>query len=183
MADDPQNEEKFPTGLIAVFTGNGKGKTTAALGLAFRALGHGHRVCIIQFLKGSWKYGELDAAEKFKPLLEFHVMGRGFTWKSDNLEKDKEAAREAWDFAVRTIQENRHELIILDELTYLPHYQIINEEEILTVLRNKPASMHIAITGRHASEALIHLADLVTEMREIKHPFHNGIMAQKGIEF
>jgi len=183
MATDAQNDKKSPQGLIAVFTGNGKGKTTAALGLAFRAMGHGHRVCIIQFLKGSWKYGELEAAERFKPLLEFHVMGRGFTWKSDDLEKDKAAAREAWDFAMRTIHDNRHELIILDELTYLSHYRIIKEEEILAVLKDKPASMHIAITGRYASEALIQTADLVTEMREIKHPFHNGVKAQKGMEF
>jgi len=187
MAADLQNEQKSPTrkttGLIALFTGNGKGKTTAALGLAFRALGHGHRVCVIQFLKGSWKYGELDAAERFKPLLEFHVMGRGFTWKSEDLEKDKEAARNAWEFAVKTIKENRHELIILDELTYLCRYQIIEEEALLNVLKNKPATMHIAITGRHASEALIQQADLVTEMLEIKHPFQNGIQAQKGMEF
>lgn len=183
MADNPPNEKTPPTGLIALFTGNGKGKTTAALGLALRALGHGHRVCIIQFLKGSWKYGELDAAEKFSPLLEFHVMGRGFTWKSDDLEKDKEAAKAAWDFTTRTIQENRHELVILDELTYLAHYRIIEEEAILTVLRHKPASMHICVTGRHASEALIQLADLVTEMREIKHPYQRGVRAQKGIEF
>jgi cob(I)alamin adenosyltransferase len=170
-------------GLIAVFTGNGKGKTTAALGLAFRALGHDHRVCVIQFIKGSWRYGELEAARHFQPQLDFHVMGRGFTWKSDDLEKDKAAAREAWDFAVQTIHANRHELVILDEFTYLSHYQIIAEEEILTVLRNKPPTMHIAITGRYASEALIQLADLVTEMREIKHPFQNGVKAQKGMEF
>ncbi len=184
MAAVPAAKDKgAATGLIAVFTGNGKGKTTAALGLAFRALGHGQRVCIIQFIKGSWQYGELEAARMFKPLLDFHVMGRGFTWKSDDLEKDKAAAREAWQFTVQTIRANKHELVILDELTYLAHYQIINEEDILAVLREKPAAMHIAITGRHASEALIELADLVTEMREIKHPFHNGIKAQKGMEF
>lgn len=170
-------------GLIAVFTGNGKGKTTAALGLAFRALGHGHRVCIIQFLKGSWKYGELESAEKFKPLLDFFVMGRGFTWKSDDLEKDKAAAREAWAFTMQTIRENKYNLIILDELTYLSHYKIIDEDEIIQALRDKPKAMHIAITGRYASEPLIQLADLVTEMKEIKHPFHNGIKAQKGMEF
>ncbi|MFH2123763.1 MAG: cob(I)yrinic acid a,c-diamide adenosyltransferase [Pseudomonadota bacterium] len=179
-----QCKEKNSTqGLIAVFTGNGKGKTTAALGLAFRALGHNHHVSIIQFIKGSWKYGELEAARIFKPLLDFHVMGRGFTWKSDDLEKDKAAAREAWEFAVHTIRANRHELVILDELTYLSHYKIVEEDEILAVLRDKPPAMHIAITGRYASESLINLADLVTEMREIKHPYQNGVKAQKGIEF
>jgi cob(I)alamin adenosyltransferase len=170
-------------GLIAVFTGNGKGKTTAALGLAFRALGHGQRVCVIQFLKGSWKYGELESAEKFKPLLDFFVMGRGFTWKSDDLEQDRAAARQAWDFAVQIIRANQHELVILDELTYLPHYRIMNEKEILQALREKPPAMHIAITGRYASDDLIQLADLVTEMKEIKHPFQQGIKAQKGMEF
>ena len=183
MVAVPPKGKESTTGLIAVFTGNGKGKTTAALGLAFRALGHEHRVCIIQFIKGSWQYGELVAATRFKPLLDFHVMGRGFTWKSDDLEKDKAAAREAWEFTVQTIRENRHELVVLDELTYLSHYQIIDEEEILAVLRVKPAAMHIAITGRYASEAMIELADLVTEMREIKHPFQNGVKAQKGMEF
>ncbi len=180
---DNELEKNLTRGLIAVFTGNGKGKTTAALGLAFRALGHDHRVCVIQFIKGSWKYGELETARLLQPLLDFHVMGRGFTWKSDDLEKDKAAAREAWDFAAQTIQADKHELVILDELTYLSHYQIIAEEEILAVLRNKPPAMHIAITGRYASEPLIQLADLVTEMREIKHPFQNGIKAQKGMEF
>jgi cob(I)alamin adenosyltransferase len=170
-------------GLIAVFTGNGKGKTTAALGLAFRALGHGHRVCVIQFIKGSWKYGELEAAKRFIPLLDFHVMGRGFTWQSDDLEKDQAAARTAWEFAIQTIRENRHQLVILDELTYLSHYNIIDDESILAVLRDKPTAMHIAITGRYASDSLIRLADLVTEMKEIKHPYQNGVKAQKGIEF
>lgn len=184
MAAEPQPlKEASAPGLIAVFTGNGKGKTTAALGLAFRALGHEHRVCVIQFIKGSWKYGELESATRFKPLLDFHVMGRGFTWKSDDLEKDKACAREAWDFAVNTIREGRHELLILDELTYLIHYGIIDEETVLTALRAKPPAMHIAITGRHASQALIELADLVTEMREIKHPYQRGIKAQKGFEF
>ena len=170
-------------GLIAVFTGNGKGKTTASLGLAFRALGHEHRVCIIQFIKGSWKYGEMEAAKKFAPLLDFHVMGRGFTWKSDDLEKDKKVALEAWAFARKVIEENHYSMVILDELTYLPHYKMIDEQEILSVLQNKPEEQHIIITGRYASPKLIELADLVTEMVEIKHPYQSGVKAQKGFEF
>jgi len=170
-------------GLIAVFTGNGKGKTTASLGLAFRALGHEQKVCIIQFIKGSWKYGELETAKQFSSLLDFHVMGRGFTWKSDDLERDKAVALEAWAFAKKTIIENKHSLVILDELTYLPHYNMIKEQEILSVLRSKPLGMHVVITGRYASDDLIKLADLVTEMVEIKHPFKSGIKAQKGFEF
>jgi len=171
------------TGLVAVFTGNGKGKTTASLGLAFRALGHGHRVCIIQFIKGSWKYGELEMAKQFTPLLDFHVMGRGFTWKSDDLEKDKQLAVEAWDFAKEVIQANTYDMVILDELTYLPHYNILDEEEILEVLRNRPREQHVVITGRYASDDLIELADLVTEMKEVKHPYQSGVKAQKGFEF
>lgn len=170
-------------GLVTVFTGNGKGKTTASLGLAFRALGHGHKVCIIQFIKGSWKYGELETAKKFAPLLEFHVMGRGFTWKSDDLEKDRAAALEAWEFAKTVIEGNSYDMVILDELTYLPYYKMIDEEEILTVLQNKPLGLHVVVTGRYASEELIELADLVTEMKEIKHPYKKGVQAQKGFEF
>ncbi len=180
MAHDKPSKTK---GLIAVFTGNGKGKTTSSLGLAFRALGHGHKVCIIQFIKGSWKYGELDAAKKFSELLDFHVMGRGFTWKSDDLEKDKAVAREAWDFAKKVIAKNEYAMVILDELTYLPHYKIIDEQDILTVLERKPKEQHVVITGRYASDKLIALADLVTEMKEVKHPYQDGIKAQKGFEF
>ena len=180
MSKEKTNRKK---GLIAIFTGNGKGKTTSSLGLAFRALGHGHKVCVVQFIKGSWKYGELEAAKQFDDLLDFHVMGRGFTWKSDNLEKDKEVAREAWDFARQIIKENKYSLVILDELTYLPHYQMIEEDEIVTVLKNKPEDLHIVITGRYASDTLIAQADLVTEMVEVKHPYKEGIPAQKGFEY
>ncbi len=180
MAREKQTKIK---GLVAVFTGNGKGKTTASLGLAFRALGHNQPVCIIQFIKGSWKYGEMESAKKFAPLLDFHVMGRGFTWKSDDLEKDKAVALEAWEFAKRVIEENHYSMVILDELTYLPHYGMLAEEEILTVLKNKPEHLHVVITGRHASQELIDAADLVTEMTEIKHPYHSGVKAQKGFEF
>ncbi len=172
-----------PHGLTMIFTGNGKGKTTAALGLAFRALGHGFPVCLIQFIKGSWKYGELESAKCFADLLDFHVMGRGFTWNSENLQEDIQAAREAWDFAAQTIRAGRHRLVILDELTYLIKYQMVSEEEILAVLRQKPEAMHLVITGRGASQGLIDFADLVTEMTEIKHPYKKGIKAQKGIEF
>lgn len=178
-----QGKEKKTKGLVALFTGNGKGKTTASLGLAFRALGHGQRVCIIQFIKGSWKYGEMEAAKKFAPLLDFHVMGRGFTWQSDDLDKDKAVALEAWEFAKRVIEENRYSLVILDELTYLPHYGMLDEKEILSVLKKKAKELHVVITGRYASPALIEAADLVTEMTEVKHPYNSGIQAQKGFEF
>lgn len=166
-----------------VFTGNGKGKTTSALGLTFRALGHGQKVCFIQFIKGSWKYGELDAAGRFTDLLDFHVTGRGFTWKSDDLDKDIAVARKGWEFAKKVIAEHRHQLIVLDELTYLITYKMIEEQEILDVLISRDPALHIVVTGRGAGEKLIEAADLVTEMREIKHPYKQGIKAQKGIEF
>ena len=170
-------------GLLMVFTGNGKGKTTSALGLAFRALGHGFPVSMIQFIKGSWKYGELDTVKQFDGLMEIYVMGRGFTWKSDDLEKDRAAAENAWNFAVQTIREGKHRLVILDELTYLVTYKMIDEQEILDVLTSRPDNMHIVVTGRGASKELIAAADLVTEMLEVKHPYAEGVNAQEGIEF
>lgn len=170
-------------GLFLLFTGNGKGKTTAAIGLVFRALGHGHKVSIIQFLKGSWKYGELEAAKRFQDLLDFHVMGRGFTWQSSDLSKDVEAAREAWGFARETIAANKHQLVILDELTYLISYGLLDVREVIDVIAARPAGMHLVVTGRGAPESLIDAADLVTEMREIKHSYKEGVTAQKGIEF
>ena len=170
-------------GLLLLFTGNGKGKTTAALGLAFRALGHGQKVAMIQFIKGSWKYGEIETAGCFPGQLDFHVMGRGFTWKSDDLSKDVALARKAWAFACKTIADNKHQLVILDELTYLITYKMIEEKEILEGLATRPEGMHVVVTGRGASKNLIAAADLVTEMQEIKHPYVEGIKAQKGIEF
>ena len=170
-------------GLLMVFTGNGKGKTTSALGMTFRALGHGKKVCFIQFIKGSWKYGELEAAKRFDDLLDFHVMGRGFTWKSDDLAKDIALAREGWEFAKKIIAGNQYQLVVLDELTYLASYKMIDEQEIVDVLTGRDPSLHVVVTGRGAGEKLCRAADLVTEMREIKHHYMQGIKAQKGIEF
>ncbi len=170
-------------GLFLLFTGNGKGKTTAALGLAMRALGHDYRVSVIQFLKGSWHYGELEAAKRFSELLDFHVLGRGFTWKSDDKSKDREAALAAWQFAEKTIAAGEHRVVILDELTYLITYGILSEHEVIDALANRPPEMHVVVTGRNASEKLIETADLVTEMKVVKHPYEQGITAQKGIEF
>ncbi|MBN1653503.1 MAG: cob(I)yrinic acid a,c-diamide adenosyltransferase [Deltaproteobacteria bacterium] len=170
-------------GLLIVYTGNGKGKTTAALGLAYRMLGHKKRVSMIQFIKGSWKYGEMESVKRYADLLDFHVMGKGFIFKSEDQEADVKAAREAWELAEQTIAANRHQLVILDELTYLIKFKMVPEDRIIKALTEKPEMMHVVVTGRDASERLIELADLVTEMREIKHPFHSGIKAQKGIEF
>jgi len=170
-------------GLIMVHTGYGKGKTTAALGLAFRALGHGSPVCIIQFIKGTWKYGELYSAKRFDDLLEFHVAGEGFTWKSKDIERDRRAAMEGWELARAKIQEGLHHLVILDEFTYALNYRMVDEGEVIASLRQKPKGLHVLVTGRDASAALVDIADLVTEMRDMKHPFKSGVQAQKGIEF
>jgi cob(I)alamin adenosyltransferase len=170
-------------GLLMVYTGNGKGKTTAALGLAFRALGHDFPVCLIQFIKGDWKYGELKSAEQFKDLLDFHVAGVGFTWKSKDLDKDRKAAQDGWSLAKSVIAAGRHRLIILDEFTYAINYGMVNEEESLEVLHNRPKGLHVLVTGRDAPKGLVEIADLVTEMNEVKHPYKAGIQAQKGIEW
>ncbi|MGD9210350.1 MAG: cob(I)yrinic acid a,c-diamide adenosyltransferase [Desulfobacteraceae bacterium] len=170
-------------GLLIINTGNGKGKTTAALGMAMRAAGHGLKVCFIQFIKGSWKYGELEAIKKFHDAIDFHVMGKGLTFKSDDLEKDKAAARDAWKFAQQAMASKRYHLVVLDEFTYLLAYRMIALETVLTVLKNKPQELHVVITGRGAPKELIDMADLVTEMQVIKHPLKSGITAQKGIEF
>ncbi len=123
-------------GLLMVYTGNGKGKTTAALGQTFRALGQGMKVCFIQFIKGSWKYGELVSAKRFDDLLEFHVLGRGFTWKSEDLEKDIEVARQAWEFAKIAIASDKFQMIVLDEITYLLKYNMVDVAEVIEVLKN-----------------------------------------------
>ncbi len=170
-------------GLLAIFTGNGKGKTTSALGLAFRALGHGHKVCVIQFIKGGWLTGEQLFVKSLTDHIDFHVMGKGFTWKSDNIAEDTALARKAWDFAVQTIEQNQHQLVILDELTYLIRYNMVSEEEVLQALSRRPSQMHVVVTGRHATEGLVAVADLVTEMTEIKHPYAAGVAAQKGFDF
>lgn len=171
------------TGLLIVFTGNGKGKTTAALGMAMRAAGHGLKVCFIQFIKGSWHYGELDAAKRLDGLIDLHVMGKGFTWKTDDREEDIRLAREAWAFAGTVINSGVYHTVVLDEFTYLLHYKMLEIAPCLHVLTNRNPGQHVVITGRYAPQELINAADLVTEMQAIKHPLKNGVRAQKGIEF
>lgn len=170
-------------GLLIVLTGDGKGKTTSALGMALRTAGHGLRVCFIQFIKGSWHYGELDAVKRFADLIDFHVMGRGFTWKSENLEEDVTLAREGWNLACRAIDSGTYHLVVLDEFTYLLHYRMLETESCLRSLASRRPEQHVVITGRYAPQPLIDAADLVTEMRVIKHPLKSGIRAQQGIEF
>lgn len=170
-------------GLIIVNTGHGKGKTTAALGTAFRALGSGFRVYMVQFIKGPWKAGEHRMAEKLAPDLTIKRMGEGFTWDTKDRERDTEVAHEAWDFCKELIEKNEHDLLIFDEINVALSLGYLDVSEVIGALRGKPGKMHIILTGRDAPQELVDVADLVTEMREVKHPFNTGIYAQKGIEF
>jgi 5,6-dimethylbenzimidazole synthase/cob(I)alamin adenosyltransferase len=169
-------------GLVVVYTGQGKGKTTAALGLVMRALGRGYRVGVVQYIKGKWKTGERLFAAGL-PGLDFHVMGEGFTWESDDLSRDRRAARAAWDRSATLIAGGDHDVVILDELTYAISYGFVDEAEILAAIDARPSHVHVVITGRHATPALIERADLVTDMAAVKHPFARGVRAQPGLDF
>ena len=169
-------------GLLLVYTGHGKGKTTAALGIVFRALGRGLSVAVVQFIKGKWKTGEGSFAEKL-PELTFLVMGRGFTWESDDISRDKEAARTAWQKAAEIIAAGRHSVVVLDELTYVINYDFVTVSEVVAALRDRPPHVHVVVTGRNAPAELVEMADLVTEMKSIKHPYEKGIPAAPGIDF
>jgi cob(I)alamin adenosyltransferase len=170
-------------GLLIVFTGNGKGKTTAALGMALRAAGQGMRVLILQFIKGAWRYGELDALERLPEVL-IKPLGTGFTWNKGNLDEDRKLAQTGWREAAGEIERADYDLIILDELNIVLAYGLLPLEPVLEALKNRPSGLHVVVTGRNAPRELLDLADLVTEMRQVKHPYHDqGIPAQKGIEF
>jgi cob(I)alamin adenosyltransferase len=169
-------------GLIIVHTGNGKGKTTAALGLALRACGYDMKVIMLQFFKGKWKYGELRSAPKLGSF-EIHPMGKGFTWESKDVEIDKAMVREAWRAAQEKILSGNYDVVVLDEINYALSYGFLPLADIVDFLRNKPPMLHVILTGRDAKPEILEIADLVTEMRQIKHPFEQGICAQRGIEF
>lgn len=170
-------------GIVIINTGNGKGKTTAAFGQAMRVAGHGLPVCIIQFIKGQWATGEGKAIKWLNGRIELHVCGSGFTWQADNPDEVIEAARAGWRLAGEKITSGSYRLVVLDELTYLVNYGIISEEEVRDVLSSRSGGMDIVITGRDAGEGLLAMADLVTEMCEIKHPYRQGVTARKGREF
>jgi cob(I)alamin adenosyltransferase len=170
-------------GIIILNTGNGKGKTTSALGQIFRALGHNWKICMIQFIKRKENLGETKTAKKFSKQLEFHFKGKGYIFSSKDRPKHIKSAKDAWKFAKEKIFSDKYDLIVLDELTYLIKYKFIEENEIISVLKNKPERLNIIITGRYASKGLIETADLVSKIYNIKHPFQKGIKAQKGIEY
>ena len=170
-------------GLLIVHTGKGKGKSTAAFGMVFRALGHAMPVAIIQFVKGKWQTGERVALEKFGDLVSINTMGEGFTWDTQDRQRDIAAARAAWERAKEIIKAGKHKLVLLDEINIVLRYDYLPLDEVLEVLKNKPRDTHVIVTGRNAKDELIEIADLVTEMTEIKHPFRSGVKAQPGIEF
>ena len=170
-------------GLLIVHTGKGKGKSTAAFGMVFRAIGHGFKVGVVQFVKGAWGTGERDVLENFPEQVTIKAMGEGFTWDTADRQRDIAAARTAWDEAKRMIADESFKMVLLDELNIVLRYDYLPLDEVLDVLREKPRDTHVIVTGRNAKEELIEIADLVTEMTEIKHPFRAGVKAQAGIEF
>lgn len=176
------NTSKRPNGLLLINTGDGKGKTTAAIGTAFRALGHGMRVGMIQFIKGKWKTGERRLGER-TPNLTWLTMGHGFTWESLDLDRDREAARAAWDIARKWLLDESYDLVVFDEITYVINYGFVPLDEVLSTLQARRPDLHVILTGRDAPTELIAIADVVTEMQAVKHPYRDGVSAQKGIEF
>ena len=175
-------------GLLIVHTGKGKGKSTAAFGLVARAVGNGMRVGIVQFVKGKWETGERHLFEQFPDQVEIRTMGEGFTWETQDRARDIRAARAAWETSVAMIEACRanppkFDLIVLDELNIVLRYDYLALEEVIRVLRDRPRDLHVVVTGRNAKSDLIDAADLVTEMTQVKHPFRQGVKAQKGVEF
>lgn len=177
-------ERSLEKGLVIVHTGTGKGKTTAALGMVLRSLGHGYKVAIIQFIKGAWEPAEKAVFSLWPDQLEFHAMGEGFTWDTQDRQRDIQKAREAWDKALTFIYNPDFKLVLLDEVNVALKLGFLQIEDILTTLEKKPQESHVILTGRGAPAELIEHADLVTEMTLVKHPFREqGVKAQPGIEF
>ena len=173
-------------GLVIVYTGGGKGKTTAALGLALRAVGYDKKIRMIQFIKGSWHYGEMSSSSRLEPQLDLVAVGRGFVGILDDTstrDQHVAVARKALAMAKADVSSGTYDILILDEVNYAINLGLVDEQDVLDVIRSKPAEMDMVLTGNHATPAMMDAADLVTEMREIKHPFRNGIRARRGIDF
>jgi cob(I)alamin adenosyltransferase len=186
---DMASEEKLKPrtkGLVLVFTGNGKGKTTAALGMALRAVGHRYRVAVVQFIKGTMRTGEQEAAKMLAPYLDWTTTGKGFTAgpaARATPEEHRQAAQDALKLAGEKLQSGEYRLVILDELLGAIKAGLVDIEQVVELIKSKPAAVHMVLTGRDVPAEIVDLADLVTEMREIKHPYEQGIVAQKGVEF
>ncbi len=173
-------------GLLVVYTGDGKGKTTAALGMCVRAVGYDWKICLIQFVKGSWKYGELKGLKRLEPNVELHVIGEGFVGIEDDkkdIKVHQDAARKGLELAQEKVASGAYQLVILDELNVAMSLQLIDRQQVEALVDNKPEAQDMVITGRGAPDWLLERADLVTEMREIKHPYQAGLPARKGIDW
>jgi cob(I)alamin adenosyltransferase len=169
-------------GLILVMTGDGKGKSSSGFGMVARALGHGMKVAVVQFIKGSYSTGEEAFFRRFPDEVSYHVMGNGFTWETQNLEQDKRSAERAWEQVKVFLADERYDMILLDELNIVLRMRYLETEQVLADLADRPVMQHVIITGRGAPQALIDLADTVSEVKEIKHAYKAGIKAQNGIE-
>ena len=173
-------------GLVIVYTGRGKGKTTAALGMALRAAGYDHRTCMIQFIKGSWHYGEMTSSKRLEPEFELTAIGKGFVGILDDKtpkEIHQKIADEALEISKQKILSGKYNIVVLDEINYAVNLGLVSLEKVLELIKIKPSQLNLVLTGNHAKPEIIEAADLVTEMREIKHPFQQGIRAKKGIDF
>jgi cob(I)alamin adenosyltransferase len=170
-------------GLLIVHTGTGKGKSTAAFGLALRMLGHGQKCAVVQFIKGAWDTGERKVLEGFGPLMEWHTLGEGFTWETQDKARDMAAAAKAWETAKKLMQNPKLKLLVLDELNIALRYDYLPLDEVVETLKWRRPDLNVVVTGRNAKQPLIEAADLVTEMTLVKHHFAQGVKAQEGIEF
>lgn len=168
-------------GIVMIFTGNGKGKTTAAMGTATRAVGHQKKVGVVQFIKGTWENGERNLLEQFG--VPFYVMETGFTWETQDKSADTAACLNTWQYALKLLNDSEYDLVILDEITYMISFNYLPLDEVISAISSRPSHQNVIITGRACHRKLIELADTVTEMRPIKHAFDSGIKAQKGIDW
>jgi len=182
VVDASIEKANIERGVVIVITGNGKGKTTSALGTLLRSLGHGHQCALAQFIKGQWDCGETRFFAQTGNLSTF-TMNTGFTWNSQDFEQDKQAAQTIWQQILPLFSDPKYRLIVLDEITYMFKYNYLDLDELITALNNRPAQQNIIITGRAAAEALLELADTVSEINPLKHAFNQGIKAQEGIEW
>ncbi len=173
-------------GLVIVYTGKGKGKTTAALGMALRAVGYNYKICMIQFIKGSWHYGEMDSSKRLEPEFDLVAIGKGFVGIIDDKsphEEHEKMANEALRISKEKILSRNYQLVILDEINYAINLGLVDIKNVIELIKSKPKDLNLVLTGNYAKDEILELADLVTEMKEIKHPFKLGIKAKKGIDF
>lgn len=187
IVDDKIDKATIEQGVLIVITGNGKGKTTSALGTLLRSLGHGHQCALVQFIKGQWDCGEghffAETGGKKESSLTTYTMDTGFTWNSQDFEKDKQAATAVWQQTLPLFSDPECQLVVLDEITYMFKYKYLDLNEVITVLKNRPKHQNVIITGRGAPKELLELADTVSEIQPVKHAFNQGIKAQEGIEW